>query len=114
MEFWPRYAVDMPVFVEDPAQFSKLRLKSELIAHNITLPVAESKKQVYVGLYLKHVAQKSAADFSSEEEDDGQVQDVGVSRLFNLYPCPSSVSELFMKCIHYLYWVSVVSNTMTS
>uniref|UniRef100_A0A8C7UPU7 LEM domain containing 1 n=1 Tax=Oncorhynchus mykiss TaxID=8022 RepID=A0A8C7UPU7_ONCMY len=60
----------MPVFVEDPAQFSKPRLKSELIAHNVTLPAVESKKQVYVELYLKHIVQKSAADFSSDEEDD--------------------------------------------
>ena len=68
----------MPVFVEDPAQFSKQRLKSELVANNITLPDAESKKQVYLDLYLTHIGQKSAADFSSDEDDD-QVQDVGVS-----------------------------------
>lgn len=64
----------MPVFVEDPAQFSKPRLKSELIAHNVTLPAVESKKQVYVELYLKHIVQKSAADFSSDEEDDDVVE----------------------------------------
>ncbi|XP_041712299.1 lamina-associated polypeptide 2, isoforms beta/delta/epsilon/gamma isoform X6 [Coregonus clupeaformis] len=62
----------MPVFVEDPAQFSKPRLKSELIAHNVTLPAAENKKQVYVELYLKHISQKNVADFSSDEEDDQQ------------------------------------------
>ncbi|XP_062315380.1 LEM domain-containing protein 1 isoform X2 [Osmerus eperlanus] len=66
----------MPVFVEDPAQFSKQRLKSELVANNITLPDAESKKQVYLDLYLTHIGQKRAADFSSDEDDD-QVQDVG-------------------------------------
>ncbi|XP_041702506.1 lamina-associated polypeptide 2, isoforms beta/delta/epsilon/gamma isoform X11 [Coregonus clupeaformis] len=65
----------MPVFVEDPAQFSKRRLKSELIAHNVKLPAVDSKKQVYVELYLKHIGQKSAADFSSDEEVD-QEQDV--------------------------------------
>ncbi|XP_046896858.1 LEM domain-containing protein 1 isoform X2 [Hypomesus transpacificus] len=66
----------MPVFVEDPAQFSKQRLKSELVANNITLPDAESKKQVYLDLYFTHIGQKRAADFSSDEDDD-QVQDVG-------------------------------------
>uniref|UniRef100_A0A4W5LN29 LEM domain containing 1 n=1 Tax=Hucho hucho TaxID=62062 RepID=A0A4W5LN29_9TELE len=65
----------MPVFVEDPAQFSKPRLKSELIAHNVTLPAVESKKHVYVELYLKHIGQKNAADFSSDEEDVVEVQD---------------------------------------
>uniref|UniRef100_A0A4W5P8F4 LEM domain containing 1 n=1 Tax=Hucho hucho TaxID=62062 RepID=A0A4W5P8F4_9TELE len=59
----------MPVFVDDPAQFSKPRLKSDLLAHNVTLPVAESKKQVYVKLYLKHISQKNAPDFSNDEED---------------------------------------------
>jgi len=64
----------MPVFVEDPAQFSKSRLKSDLIAHNVALPPSKSKKEVYVALHMKHVDQKNAADFSSDEED--QVQDV--------------------------------------
>ncbi|KAM7405061.1 hypothetical protein PAMP_012349 [Pampus punctatissimus] len=64
----------MPVFVEDPAQFSKSRLKSDLIAHNVALPPSKCKKEVYVDLYMKHVDQKNAADFSSDEED--QVQDV--------------------------------------
>ncbi|KAM7411488.1 hypothetical protein PAMA_021465 [Pampus argenteus] len=63
----------MPVFVEDPAHFSKSRLKSDLIAHNVALPPSKCKKEVYVDLYMKHVNQKNAADFSSDEED--QVQD---------------------------------------
>ncbi|XP_071750743.2 LEM domain-containing protein 1 [Centroberyx gerrardi] len=62
----------MPVFVEDPAQFSKSRLKSDLVAHNVALPPAESRKEVYVELHLKHVDQKNAADFSSDEEDQTQ------------------------------------------
>ncbi|XP_010873803.2 LEM domain-containing protein 1 isoform X4 [Esox lucius] len=65
----------MPVFVEDPAQFSKPRLKSELIAHNVTLPAAESKKHVYMELYSKCIGLKSAADFSSDEEDVQESQD---------------------------------------
>lgn len=67
----------MPVFVEDSAQFSKSRLKSDLIAHNVALPPSKSKKEVYVELHMKHVNQKNAADFSSDEED--QEQDVAVS-----------------------------------
>ncbi|XP_059918943.1 LEM domain-containing protein 1 isoform X4 [Gadus macrocephalus] len=59
----------MPVFEEDPAQLSKSRLKSDLVAHNVTLPTEKSKKDVYVGLYLKHIDAKNAADFSSDEED---------------------------------------------
>ncbi|XP_050952074.1 LEM domain-containing protein 1 isoform X2 [Labeo rohita] len=59
----------MPVFVEDPVQLSKERLKSELIAHNVDLPPPESKKHAYVELYLKHVRTNST-DFSSDEEED--------------------------------------------
>lgn len=68
----------MPLF-EDPANFSKSRLKSDLISHNVSLPPADSKKQVYVELHLKHIEQKNAADFSSDEED--QEQDMPVSRV---------------------------------
>ncbi|XP_030623568.1 LEM domain-containing protein 1 [Chanos chanos] len=63
----------MPVFVEDPSQFSKQRLKAELITHNVELPARESKKEVLLELYLKHVGVKPTADFSSDEEED-QVQ----------------------------------------
>ncbi|XP_035513116.1 LEM domain-containing protein 1 [Morone saxatilis] len=64
----------MPRFEEDPAHLSKSRLKSDLVAHSVALPPAQSKKDVYVELHLKHIDQKNAADFSSDEED--QVQDV--------------------------------------
>ncbi|MBN3312435.1 LAP2B protein, partial [Atractosteus spatula] len=59
----------MPVFVDDPVLLSKERLKSELVAHSVPLPPGENKKQVYLELYLKHVAHKKPADFSSDEED---------------------------------------------
>ncbi|XP_040915795.1 LEM domain-containing protein 1 [Toxotes jaculatrix] len=64
----------MPVFVEDPAHLSISRLKSDLVAHNVELPPAKSRKEVYVELHLKHIHQKNAADFSSDEEDE--VRDV--------------------------------------
>lgn len=67
----------MPLFVEDPAYLSKSRLKSDLVAHNVALPPGKSKKEVYVELHLKHIHQKTSADFSSDEED--QAQDVAVS-----------------------------------
>lgn len=66
----------MPLF-EDPAHLSKSRLRSDLVAHNVALPPAKSRKEVYVELHLKHIDQKNAADFSSDEED--QAQDVAVS-----------------------------------
>ncbi|XP_072553458.1 LEM domain-containing protein 1 [Salminus brasiliensis] len=59
----------MPAFVEDPTQFSKQRLRSALISHNVELPPEESKKEIYLDLYLKHVWNKSNADFSSDDED---------------------------------------------
>lgn len=67
----------MPLFEEDPAHLSKSRLRSDLVAHNVALPPAQSRKEVYVGLHLKHIEQKNEADFSSDEED--QAQDVAVS-----------------------------------
>lgn len=64
----------MPQF-DDPARLSKCRLKSDLVAHNVALPPAHSKKEVYVELHLKHIEHKRAAEFSSDEEE----QDVAVS-----------------------------------
>ncbi|XP_055022169.1 LEM domain-containing protein 1 isoform X1 [Boleophthalmus pectinirostris] len=58
----------MPVFVEDPSQLSKARLKSDLIAHNVALPPATSRKGIYVELHTRHVDQKKCADFSSDED----------------------------------------------
>ncbi|KAM6981994.1 LEM domain-containing protein 1 [Tautogolabrus adspersus] len=64
----------MPLMEEDPVYLSKSRLKTDLVTHNVALPPAKSKKEVYVELHLKHIDQKHAADFSSDEED--QVHDV--------------------------------------
>lgn len=65
-------------FVEDPSHLSKSRLKSDLVAYNVELPPAASKKEVYLELHLRHIDQTNAADFSSD--DDDQVHDVAVSR----------------------------------
>ncbi|KAK5863921.1 hypothetical protein PBY51_000907 [Eleginops maclovinus] len=62
----------MSLFVEDPAHFSKSRLKSDLVAHNVALPHTKSRKEVYVDLHLKHIVQKNAGDFSSDDEDQEQ------------------------------------------
>uniref|UniRef100_A0A3B4VKV2 LEM domain containing 1 n=1 Tax=Seriola dumerili TaxID=41447 RepID=A0A3B4VKV2_SERDU len=80
----------MPVFVEDPAHLSKSRLKSDLVAHNVELPPGKSKKEVYVQLHLKHIDQKNAADFSSDEED--QVQDVAKPEDAEM-PDPSGLTD---------------------
>ncbi|XP_010780816.1 LEM domain-containing protein 1 isoform X1 [Notothenia coriiceps] len=62
----------MSLFMEDPAHFSKSRLKSDLVAHNVVLPPTKSRKEIYVDLHLKHIAQKNAGDFSSDDEDQEQ------------------------------------------
>lgn len=85
--FFPRRPCGMPLFKEDPAHLSKSRLKSDLVAHNVALPPAKSRKEVYVELHLKHVDQKNAADFSSDEEDQGA--DVAVSLIELLGVLPS-------------------------
>uniref|UniRef100_A0A3Q3N838 LEM domain containing 1 n=1 Tax=Mastacembelus armatus TaxID=205130 RepID=A0A3Q3N838_9TELE len=55
---------------EHPASLSKSRLKSDLVAHGVTLPPAKSKKEVYVKLHLKHVDQKTSAGLSGDEEEE--------------------------------------------
>lgn len=62
----------MPRRVEDPVHLSIARLKSDLVAHNVALPPSKSRKEVYVALHLKHVPQKTYADFSSDDEEQTQ------------------------------------------
>ncbi|XP_069846754.1 thymopoietin isoform X4 [Dipodomys merriami] len=72
----------MPEFLEDPSVLTKDKLKSELVANNVTLPAGEQRKDVYVQLYLQHLTtrnrppplsagganSKGPPDFSSDEE----------------------------------------------
>ncbi|XP_015277036.1 PREDICTED: thymopoietin isoform X4 [Gekko japonicus] len=64
----------MPEFLEDPSVLTKEKLKSELIANNVSLPGGEQRKDVYVQLYLQHLTARNAPgapaqpDFSSDEE----------------------------------------------
>ncbi|XP_069346364.1 thymopoietin isoform X3 [Eulemur rufifrons] len=70
----------MPEFLEDPSILTKDKLKSELVANNVTLPAGEQRKDVYVQLYLQHLTarnrpplaaganSKGPPDFSSDEE----------------------------------------------
>ncbi|XP_020336836.1 lamina-associated polypeptide 2, isoforms beta/gamma [Oncorhynchus kisutch] len=63
----------MAEFLENPSVLTKDKLKSELTANNVPLPVSEQKKHVYVQLYLKNLTvlnQKSPLTdmFSSDEE----------------------------------------------
>lgn len=66
----------MAQFHEDPALLTKEKLKSELMANNVPLPSADSKKDVYVQLYLKNltvlnkknISAPAPDTFSSDEE----------------------------------------------
>ncbi|EHB02959.1 Lamina-associated polypeptide 2, isoforms beta/delta/epsilon/gamma [Heterocephalus glaber] len=71
----------MPVFLEDAWVLTKDKLKSELVANNVTLQAGEQRKDVYVQLYLQHFMARNrpplaagasskapGPDFSSEEE----------------------------------------------
>uniref|UniRef100_UPI00398F03E5 lamina-associated polypeptide 2, isoforms beta/delta/epsilon/gamma-like isoform X6 n=1 Tax=Pristiophorus japonicus TaxID=55135 RepID=UPI00398F03E5 len=64
----------MPEYLEDPSVLTKERLKSELIAHSVSLPLGEHRKDVYVQLYRRHLTARNTrpagrrADFSSDEE----------------------------------------------
>lgn len=64
----------MSEFLEDPSVLTKDKLKSALLANNVSLPNGEQKKDVYVQLYLKNLTaqnkRKSAPPeaFSSDDE----------------------------------------------
>ncbi|KAM4676688.1 thymopoietin isoform 2-T2 [Discoglossus pictus] len=60
----------MPEFLEDPAVLTKDKLKSELVANNVSLPAGDQRKDVYVQLYLQHLTSRNRGtpDFSSDEE----------------------------------------------
>uniref|UniRef100_A0A4W5JM58 Thymopoietin b n=1 Tax=Hucho hucho TaxID=62062 RepID=A0A4W5JM58_9TELE len=63
----------MAEFLENPSVLTKDKLKSELTANKVQLPISEQKKNVYVQLYLKNLTvlnQKSPLTdmFSSDEE----------------------------------------------
>ncbi|XP_029457409.1 thymopoietin isoform X6 [Rhinatrema bivittatum] len=63
----------MPEFLEDPSVLTKDKLKSQLVANNVSLPVGEQRKDVYVQLYLQHLTARNRSknrspDFSSDEE----------------------------------------------
>nr|1H9E_A Chain A, LAMINA-ASSOCIATED POLYPEPTIDE 2 len=48
-----------PEFLEDPSVLTKDKLKSELVANNVTLPAGEQRKDVYVQLYLQHLTARN-------------------------------------------------------
>lgn len=64
------YARAMPEFLQDPSVLTKDKLKSELVANNVSLPSGEQRKDVYVQLYLQHLTARNRGtpDFSSDEE----------------------------------------------
>lgn len=72
-ERWRLRPAAMPEFLADPSVLTKEKLKSELIANNVSLPGGEQRKDVYVQLYLQHLTARNPPtlaqpDFSSDEE----------------------------------------------
>ncbi|CAL8328744.1 unnamed protein product [Boreogadus saida] len=45
----------MPHYLEDPSVLTKEKLKNELLANNVELPVSSAPKDVYIQLYLKNL-----------------------------------------------------------
>ncbi|XP_030070814.1 thymopoietin [Microcaecilia unicolor] len=63
----------MPDFLENPSVLTKDKLKTQLVANNVSLPAGEQRKDVYVKLYLEHLTPRNRIknrnpDFSSDEE----------------------------------------------
>ncbi|XP_051975823.1 lamina-associated polypeptide 2, isoforms beta/delta/epsilon/gamma-like [Xyrauchen texanus] len=67
----------MAQYLEDPASLTKEKLKSELMANKVPLPSADSKKDVYVQLYLKNLTvlnkKNPPADTFSSDDDTAPV-----------------------------------------
>ncbi|KAJ8302013.1 hypothetical protein KUTeg_021000 [Tegillarca granosa] len=62
----------MKEIVDDPATLTKAKLKEELKRHNIKLPTANSKKQVYIDLYLAHISNNN----SKFEENNVEITEI--------------------------------------
>ncbi|XP_015229015.1 PREDICTED: lamina-associated polypeptide 2, isoforms beta/delta/epsilon/gamma-like [Cyprinodon variegatus] len=90
--------------VEDPAHLSKSRLRSDLVSHNVELPPAGSKKEVYLKLHLEHVDQGNAAGFSSDE-DDQVLYAPGGDRVDTKIPDPTALSDKDLKDLLLKYGV---------
>ncbi|XP_042191105.1 lamina-associated polypeptide 2, isoforms beta/gamma isoform X2 [Callorhinchus milii] len=63
----------MPDYLEDPSVLTKERLKSELLAHSVSLPHGEHRKDVYVQLYLQHLTARNqgrSLEFSSDDDEE--------------------------------------------
>uniref|UniRef100_A0A3B5MBE6 LEM domain containing 1 n=1 Tax=Xiphophorus couchianus TaxID=32473 RepID=A0A3B5MBE6_9TELE len=88
-------------FVEDPACLSKSRLKSDLVAHNVELPPAGSKKEAYVALHLRHVDQTNAADFSSDDDQEHNGGDPEGAKELD----PSALTDKDLKALLFKYGV---------
>lgn len=76
----------MPKFLANPGVLTKDRLKSELTSQGVTIPKSESRKQVYIDLYLEHLTSQNDEDekmFSSDEEDEESKQTTVSSTDFN-------------------------------
>ncbi|XP_078276198.1 lamina-associated polypeptide 2, isoforms beta/gamma-like [Rhinoraja longicauda] len=70
----------MPEYLHDPSVLTKERLKSELVAHSVSLPLGDQRKDVYVQLYLKHLTARNhlphrGTDFSSDEEEEEEEEE---------------------------------------
>nr|XP_033807769.1 thymopoietin isoform X5 [Geotrypetes seraphini] len=76
----------MPEFLDDPSVLTKDKLKSQLVANNVSLPAGEQRKDVYVKLYLEHLTPRNrvknrSPDFSSDEEREATPIPVGTNPL---------------------------------
>lgn len=100
---------EMPL-LEDPARLSKSRLKSELLAHNVALPPAKSRKEVYVDLHLKHIERRKAAEFSSDEEDRAQDEPVSPPGAFRSQACQLLPRLSFNSCSGRVYLLRIHMN----
>ncbi|XP_027631352.1 thymopoietin [Tupaia chinensis] len=61
----------MPEFLEDPSVLTKDKLKSELVANNVTLPAGEQRKDVYVQLYLQHLTPRNRPPLAAGAHTNG-------------------------------------------
>ena len=76
----------MSTYVQNPNRLTKEQLRQYLLKHNVTLPSPESRKQVFIDLYRKHILkEKEIVDLNFSSEDDEEAVSVKNRKVYSIF-----------------------------
>ena len=76
----------MSTNVQNPNRLTKEQLRQYLLKHNVTLPSPESRKQVFIDLYRKHILkEKEIVDLNFSSEDDEEAVSVKNRKVYSIF-----------------------------